>query len=74
MEERAEIRQELAITTASSIAYLLQMSGEQVGMITNGLDAVEEALWEVKSHQVISKEESRIVSSANRNRIGFDRC
>lgn len=57
VEERAEIRQELAITTASSIAYLLQMSGEQVGMITNGLDAAEEARWEVESHQVISKEE-----------------
>ena len=35
---------ELAITTTASISYLLQQSGEQVGMITNGLDAA--AWWE----------------------------
>jgi hypothetical protein len=55
--EKAKQRQELAITTTASIAYLLQMSGEQVGMITNGLDAAEQARWDVDSHQVVSKED-----------------
>ena len=33
---------ELAITTAASIAYLLQSSGEQVGLLTNARDALNE--------------------------------
>lgn len=57
LPERAEIRQELAITTTASIAYLLQASGEQVGLITNGLDAAEQAQWEVESTEVLSKDE-----------------
>lgn len=55
VEERASYRQELAITVTASISYLLQASGEQVGMITNGLDAAEEAQWEVESHQTVAK-------------------
>ena len=53
--DTAARRQELAITTTASIAYLLQASGEQVGMITNGLDAAEEAQWEVVSKEVVAK-------------------
>ncbi|MBI1318750.1 MAG: DUF58 domain-containing protein [Candidatus Hydrogenedens sp.] len=44
-EKKVE-RMELAITTAASIAYLLQMSGEQVGMVTNARDAAEVARYE----------------------------
>jgi len=43
--EKKDSRMELAITTAASIAYLLQMSGEQVGMVTNARDAAEEARY-----------------------------
>jgi hypothetical protein len=56
VEEGSERRHELAITTTASIAYLLQASGEQVGLLTNGLDAAEEAQWDVDSHQVVSKD------------------
>ena len=50
-------RMELAITTAASIAYLLQMSGEQVGMITNGVDAAELARYEVEQKEGMSRGE-----------------
>jgi len=39
-----EERVELAVTIAASIAHLLQMSGEQVGLLTNARDAAEVAL------------------------------
>ncbi len=55
--EERERRMELAITTTASIAYLLQQSGEQVGMITNGLDAAEEAQYEVESRATLSRDE-----------------
>jgi uncharacterized protein (DUF58 family) len=55
--EEAELRQELAITTTASIAYLLQLSGEQLGMITNGLDAAEIAQYEIKAKRELSREE-----------------
>jgi len=55
--ETADRRQELSITVTASIAYLLQASGEQVGMITNGLDAAEQAQWEVSSSKVEAKED-----------------
>ncbi len=53
--EKKEERMELAITTTASIAYLLQMSGEQVGMITNAIDAAEVAKYEVESKQSLSR-------------------
>jgi len=46
---------ELAITTAASIAYLLQMSGEQVGMVTNARDAAEVARYDVARQARLSR-------------------
>lgn len=56
--QRKEERMELAITTAASIAYLLQMSGEQVGLITNARDAAEVARYEVESQGALSRVEA----------------
>ena len=56
--EKKDSRIELAITTTASIAYLLQMSGEQVGLLTNALDAAEVARYEVQSQQTLSREEA----------------
>jgi uncharacterized protein (DUF58 family) len=66
-----ESRMELAITTTASIAYLLQSSGEQVGMITNARDAAEVALYEVESRETISREElsGAVVGEAQSYRI-----
>ncbi|HDP33636.1 MAG TPA: DUF58 domain-containing protein [Candidatus Hydrogenedentes bacterium] len=47
--ENKDRRMELAVTTTASIAYLLQMSGEQVGLLTNGRDAAEAARYEAES-------------------------
>ncbi len=62
---------ELAITTTASIAYLLQMSGEQVGMLTNARDAAEVAKYEVAAQESLSKDEARasIVGEADPARI-----
>ncbi len=49
LPENKERRMELAVTTAASIAYLLQMSGEQVGLLTNARDAAEVAQYETAS-------------------------
>jgi len=57
LPERREERMELAITTTASIAYLLQMSGEQLGMLTNALDAAEVARYEVEQREGLSREE-----------------
>lgn len=57
--EDGEERMELAITTAASLAYLLQMSGEQVGMITNARDAAEIAQYDVRSRQTLSRDEAQ---------------
>jgi len=54
-QENVESRMELAITTTASIAYLLHMSGEQVGMLTNARDAAEEARYEVESREVVAR-------------------
>ena len=54
---RREERIELAITTTASISYLLQMSGEQVGMITNARDAAEIAQYDVAGHVALSRQE-----------------
>ncbi len=51
-------RMELAITTAASVAYLLQMSGEQVGLLTNARDAAEVARYEVESSDTLSRQEA----------------
>jgi uncharacterized protein (DUF58 family) len=56
-EEKDE-RIELAITTTASIAYLLQMSGEQVGMVTNARDAAEVARYEGRAAEALSREEA----------------
>lgn len=56
--ERKEERMELAITTTASIAYLLQMSGEQVGMLTNARDAAEVAKYESEPEQRLSRDEA----------------
>ena len=53
--EKKEERIELAITTTASITYLLQMSGEQVGMITNARDAAEVARYEVEGQETLSR-------------------
>jgi len=53
-ENRDEVM-ELAITTTASIAYLLQMSGEQLGMMTNARDAAELARYEVASKKAASR-------------------
>lgn len=55
--EQKEERMELAITTTASVAYLLQMSGEQVGMVTNGRDAAEVAKFVVDPKQTLSRYE-----------------
>ncbi|MCF6283977.1 MAG: DUF58 domain-containing protein [Candidatus Hydrogenedentes bacterium] len=55
--DRREMRMELAITTTASIAYLLHMSGEQVGMITNARDAAEVAQYDVVKHETLSRQE-----------------
>jgi len=62
--EECELRQELAITTTASISYLLQLSGEQLGMITNGLDAAEIAQYEFKAKKELSREEIEIEMEA----------
>lgn len=58
LPEKREERIELAITTTASIAYLLQMSGEQVGMITNAGDAAEAARYEVESQGAFARDEA----------------
>jgi len=56
--EKQEARLELAITTTASIAYLLQTSGEQVGLLTNARDAAEVAQYEVESQQALSRQDA----------------
>lgn len=69
--EDAEYRMELAITVTASIAHLLHMSGEQVGMLTNAFDAAEAARYEVESQQVLSREEAEaaVMGEADSDRI-----
>jgi uncharacterized protein (DUF58 family) len=56
--EKAEQRTELAITTVASLAYLLQLSGEQLGMITNARDAAEVARYEVAGTETLSRQDA----------------
>lgn len=55
--EKRESRMELAITTAAGIAYLLQQSGEQVGLLTNARDAAEVAQYEAEAGYAQSRYE-----------------
>ena len=56
--DKAEQRMELAITTVASLAYLLQLSGEQLGMITNARDAADAARYEVAGTETLSRQEA----------------
>jgi uncharacterized protein (DUF58 family) len=56
--DRVEERMELAITTTASIAYLLQVSGEQVGLLTNARDAAEVARFDIEAQQALSREDA----------------
>lgn len=51
-------RIELAITAAASFAYLLQSSGEQVGLLTNARDAAEVARYDVEARESLSRNEA----------------
>lgn len=53
--ENKDGRMELAITTAASLGYLLQMAGEQVGMLTNARDAAEAARYEIATATAVSR-------------------
>jgi len=55
LPEDREARLELAITTTASIGYLLQMSGEQLGLLTNAADAAEVAQWEQAEGKAFSR-------------------
>jgi hypothetical protein len=70
-EEKRESRTELAITTTASIGYLLQMSGEQVGMLTNALDAAELAKYDVDSAQSLERSDAylSVVGEGESDRI-----
>ncbi len=57
-DEAGPERMELAITTAASLAFLLQTSGEQVGLITNARDAAEIARFEVDETEALSLDEA----------------
>jgi uncharacterized protein (DUF58 family) len=58
LPERKEERMERAVTTPASIAYLLQMWGEQVGLLTKGRDAAEEARYEIASQHALSRRQA----------------
>jgi hypothetical protein len=55
--EDAEARMELAIVVTASVAYLLQQSGEQTGLITNAVDAAEVARYEIAAQRALSRQE-----------------
>lgn len=69
--ENGESRMELAITTTASIAYLLQMSREQLGMVTNARDAAEVARYEVEARDALSRDDARagVVGEGTSDRI-----
>jgi len=58
LDEAGEERMELAITTAASLAYLLQLSGEQVGLLTNARDAAEVARYELETQETFSRQDA----------------
>jgi uncharacterized protein (DUF58 family) len=55
--EHKEERMELAITVTASIAYLLQASGEQAGMLTNAFDAAIVAEYDIAAREMVSRED-----------------
>ena len=59
--EHKDERIELAVTVAASLAYLLQMSGEQVGLLTNARDAAEVARFEAEGQQVVARSDAEDV-------------
>lgn len=50
-------RIELAITTTASIAYLLYLSGEPVGLVTNGQDASDTARFQRDSETSLARDD-----------------
>ncbi len=57
LPQTREERMELAITTVSSIAYLLFLSGEPVGLVTNGLDASDTAKYNRERETSLDRDE-----------------
>jgi uncharacterized protein (DUF58 family) len=57
LPEHKEERIELAVTTAASLAWLLQLSGEQLGMATNARDAAAAAQFEAAHENTLSRYE-----------------
>ncbi len=49
-------RSELAVTIAASVCYDVFMSGEQVGLLTNGRDAAERVRLERQARQLLSRQ------------------
>ncbi|HPP57938.1 MAG TPA: DUF58 domain-containing protein [Candidatus Hydrogenedens sp.] len=57
LPQSREERMELAITTTASIAYLLHLSGEPVGFVTNGMDASDTAEYKRKSEVSMARDD-----------------
>ncbi len=55
----AEARRELGVTITASVTYLLHLSGEQVGFLTNARDAAQAAQYETPTQERLSKQEAR---------------
>lgn len=66
-----EERIELAITTTASISYLLYLSGEPVGLVTNAQDAGESAEFRREREKALSREEllKKLISEGGVERI-----
>jgi len=62
-----EERIELAITTTASISYLLYLSGEPVGLVTNAQDAGESAKFRREREKAFAREEllEKLLSEAH---------
>jgi len=57
LPQNREERMELAITTTASVAYLLHLSGEPVGLVTNGLDASDCAKFQRKEETSLARDD-----------------
>ncbi len=57
LPQTREERMELAITTTASIAYLLYLSGEPVGLVTNGLDASDTAKYQREKETSLARDD-----------------
>lgn len=71
LPQNREERMELAITTTASIAYLLYLSGEPVGLITNGLDASDTAKYQRDSETSLARDDliTKLVQEIQPERI-----